>query len=96
MYNENMPVTISQFRKDLFKMADSALEGKTVEFTHKGVVFKVVPEEKLSRMEQLARLTPHPDAMTEEEFEKADAQLKTEIQASLLRTADFIERDRLS
>ena len=50
-----MPVTITQFRQKLFQLADQALNGETVEFIHKGVVFKVVPA---SRKSKLSRLTP--------------------------------------
>jgi hypothetical protein len=46
--------TITQFRKDLFHMADQALKGERVEFVHKGVVFKVVPEMKRSKLDRLA------------------------------------------
>ena len=50
-----MPVTITQFRQKLFQLADQALNGETVEFIHKGVVFKVV---RASRKSKLSRLTP--------------------------------------
>lgn len=38
-----MPVTITRFRQDLFRLADEALTGKSVEFLYKGVVFQVLP-----------------------------------------------------
>ena len=50
-----MPVTITQFRQKLFQLADRALNGETVEFIHKGVIFKVVPA---TRKSKLSRLTP--------------------------------------
>jgi hypothetical protein len=50
-----MVVNITKFRRDLFQLADQALKGETVEFIHKGVVFKVIPETKKSK---LSRLTP--------------------------------------
>jgi antitoxin (DNA-binding transcriptional repressor) of toxin-antitoxin stability system len=49
-----MAVTITQFRQKLFRLADQALEGETIEFIHKGVIFKVVPQ---TRKSKLARLT---------------------------------------
>jgi antitoxin (DNA-binding transcriptional repressor) of toxin-antitoxin stability system len=49
-----MAVTITQFRQKLFQLADQALEGETIEFIHKGVIFKVVPQ---TRKSKLARLT---------------------------------------
>jgi hypothetical protein len=45
--------TITQFRKDLFQLADQAMNGEIVQFTYKGVVFKVTPEKKHSKLEKL-------------------------------------------
>jgi len=45
--------TITQFRKDLFQLADQAINGEIVQFTYKGVVFKVTPEKKRSKLEKL-------------------------------------------
>ena len=50
-----MPVTITQFRQKLFQLADRALNGETIEFIHKGVIFKVVPA---TRKSKLSHLTP--------------------------------------
>jgi antitoxin (DNA-binding transcriptional repressor) of toxin-antitoxin stability system len=52
-----MPVTITKFRRNLFQFADQALKGEPVEFTHKGVVFKVVPETPMSKLSRLTRET---------------------------------------
>lgn len=49
-----MPPNITKFRLNLFQLADQALQGQPVEFIHKGVVFRVVPDVKTSK---LARLT---------------------------------------
>ncbi len=48
-----MAATITQFRKELFQMADQALKGESVEFLYRGVVFKVTPEKKQSKLENL-------------------------------------------
>jgi hypothetical protein len=48
-----MTSTITQFRKDLFVMADQALNGEPVEFLYRGVVFKVTPEKKQSKLDKL-------------------------------------------
>jgi antitoxin (DNA-binding transcriptional repressor) of toxin-antitoxin stability system len=48
-----MAVTITQFRQKLFQLADQALEGETVEFIHKGVTFKVVPQTRKSKLSRL-------------------------------------------
>jgi hypothetical protein len=45
--------TITQFRKELFQLADRAMNGEIVQFTHKGVVFHVIPEKKHSKLEKL-------------------------------------------
>ncbi len=50
-----VPVNITKFRQNLFQLVDQALKGEPVEFIHKGVVFKVVPETPISK---LSRLTP--------------------------------------
>jgi len=52
-----MAVTITQFRQKLFQLADQALEGETIEFIHKGVTFKVIPQ---TRKSKLSRLTAEP------------------------------------
>ncbi len=55
MYNIQMEVTISRFRRDLFTLVEAALNGEEITFTHKGIHFKVTPEVETSR---LSRLTP--------------------------------------
>ena len=52
-----MAVSITKFRQKLFQLADQALKGEAVEFIHKGVVFKVVPETPLSKLSRLTRET---------------------------------------
>lgn len=72
-----MRVTITRFRRDLFKLVDSALEGETLEFTHKGVVFKVIPEIKPSK---LARLTGQPVVAPSTDLEQASRELVNEVE----------------
>lgn len=79
-----MRVTITKLRQDLFRLIDRALNGEPVEFTHKGVVFQILPE---SSIDKLARLTKQtivaPGAgkgdllkeMEEEEWQKDWAEL---------------------
>ena len=52
-----MPVNITDFRRNLFQLADRALKGEPIEFIHKGVVFKVVPETLESKLSRLSRET---------------------------------------
>ena len=48
-----MKVTITKFRQELFSLVDRALGGEPLEFVHKGVVFRVVPEVKPSKLSKL-------------------------------------------
>jgi len=52
-----MPVNITKFRRDLFQLADRALQGEPIEFIHKGVVFKVVPAIRAAKLSRLTRET---------------------------------------
>jgi len=52
-----MSVNITEFRRNLFQFADQALNGKPVEFIHKGVLFRVVPETPASKLSRLTHET---------------------------------------
>jgi hypothetical protein len=74
-------LTISQFRKNLFQLVESAAKGEQVEFVHRGTRFRLVmpdqpPGNKLSRITPLAT-----DLIvgTAEEFEEAHAKMTEEI-----------------
>jgi len=54
-YTSFMKVTITELRKNLFTVVDTALHGERVEFIHKGQVIRLVPDQKSSK---LSRLTP--------------------------------------
>ncbi len=72
-----MPVTITKFRRDLFRFADQALKGEPVEFTHKGVIFKVIPEtapSKLSRLTRETVIAPGSSLDTNGLFEEMEAE----------------------
>ena len=72
-----MAVSITKFRQKLFQLADQALKGEAVEFIHKGVVFKVVPETPLSKLSRLTRETvvaPGPDLDTTELLKEMEAE----------------------
>ncbi len=51
-----MEVPITQFRREIFSLANNALEGQEVWFTHKGRRLKIVPEGK--PVDKLSRITP--------------------------------------
>jgi len=60
-YHMYMAVPITKFRKDIFSFAEAALRGAVVEFTHKGVTFKVVHKQstdKLSNVTPLEVINP--------------------------------------
>ena len=44
---------VTQFRKELFQLADQALKGEQVQFLYRGVVFNVMPETKKSKLDKL-------------------------------------------
>jgi antitoxin (DNA-binding transcriptional repressor) of toxin-antitoxin stability system len=71
-------VTITQFRRDLFRLVERALAGEPLEFTYRGVVFKVESEVKPSR---LARLTGQPVVARGTDLEKASRELLQEMQS---------------
>jgi hypothetical protein len=63
-YNIYMAVSITRFRKDIFSLAEAALKGNVVEFIHKGVTFKVIPDQptdKLSNITPLKFINPDYD-----------------------------------
>jgi hypothetical protein len=51
-----MEVSITQFRRNLFHLAEQALNGADVSFMHKGRRLKVVPEGEPA--DRLSRITP--------------------------------------
>ena len=68
-YDMYMPVTITKFRQNLFQFADQALKGELVEFIHKGVIFKVIPQTPISK---LTRLTRETVVVTDRSLDTAD------------------------
>lgn len=44
---------ITQFRKELFQRSDEALKGGKVQYTYKGVVFRLMPEIKTPKLSRL-------------------------------------------
>jgi hypothetical protein len=71
-------VTITQFRQDLFKLVNQALEGKPLEFVYKGTVFRVVPEKKVSK---LSRLTKETIVAPDTDWEQVSRELLAEMEA---------------
>lgn len=73
-----MRVTITKLRQDLFKLADRALGGEPVEFAYKGVLFKLAPETKSSK---LTRLTGQSVVAPDTDIEKDSRALFQEMEA---------------
>ena len=73
-----MRVTITKLRQELFKLVDRALDGEPLEFTHKGVVFKVTPESKPSK---LAKLTGQTVVAPGADLERASRDLLKEMES---------------
>lgn len=56
MYNLRMEVPITEFRRNLFNLANKALDGAEVWVRHKGRRFRIVPEN--GPADKLSRVTP--------------------------------------
>jgi hypothetical protein len=83
-----MKATITQFRKELFQLADQALKGAPVEFLYRGVVFRVMPEQKQSKLDNLVGqpvLAPGVD------LEQASKELLAEMQAEWMEDWSALE-----
>jgi len=78
-----VPVTITKFRQDLFRLADEAINGKPVQFVYKGVVFQVVPEMK--RKEKLDGLVGQATLAPDVDLEQAGKELAAEMEAEWLK-----------
>ncbi len=76
-----MTATITQFRKELFQLADQAMNGEIVQFTYRGVVFKVTPEKKHSKVE---KLVGQPVIAEGIDLEQAGKEMKAAIEAEWL------------
>ena len=72
-----MVVPISRFRKDIFSLTEAALKGTVVEFTHKGVTFKVIPEHPTDK---IGRITPLEVINPEYSLESGATELRTEME----------------
>ena len=73
-----MARTITQFRRELFALADAALEGKQVEFVHRGKKLRVVPEDV---PDLLDRITALPGAVDEDiDFAQVSRSLLQEME----------------
>jgi antitoxin (DNA-binding transcriptional repressor) of toxin-antitoxin stability system len=51
-----MEVSITQFRRNLFELANKAIAGDEVWVTHKGTRFKLAPEKPASRLSRVTQM----------------------------------------
>ena len=79
-----MRVTITEFRRNLFKLVDRAIAGETIEFVYRDSRIQLVSPEP--RGSKLDRLTPRQivnPSLTEQQHQVADRKLQEDIQAEL-------------
>jgi prevent-host-death family protein len=75
-----MKVTTTEFRRNLFQLMDRATLGELVEVVHKGVVVRLAPAEKPTK---LSRLVPRDTIVGSfEDFERAQKELDDEMRSS--------------
>lgn len=72
-----MVVPITQFRKAIFSLTEAALKGAVVEFTHKGVTFKVTPDKPTDKV---SNITPLQVINPDYSLESATIELRTEME----------------
>jgi antitoxin (DNA-binding transcriptional repressor) of toxin-antitoxin stability system len=84
MYAEVMKVTITEFRRNLFKLADKVVAGQTVEFVHRGVTVRLVmPEAPASKLDRLTpRQITNPE-FTEREHRSAERKMRADMLAAM-------------
>jgi len=85
LYAQSMKVTISEFRKNLFKLVEGVIAGETVEFVYQGTTVRlVVPEGGASS--KLDRLTPRQisnSQISERQHRAAERKLREEMLAEM-------------
>lgn len=75
-----MRVTPTEFRKNLFSLADRALDGELIEIVHKGRTLRLVAQEPPSKLARLAQ-DPILKGVDPEEIEGALNQISEEAKA---------------
>lgn len=76
-YAENVKVTSTEFRKNLFQIVERALRGEFVEVSHKGHSIRLVAGEK---PDKLSRLVPRDTIVgTPEDLERGQSELDAEM-----------------
>jgi hypothetical protein len=81
-----MKVTITELRKNLFKLAEKVIAGESVEFVHLGTTIRLVlPEGGSSRLDRLTPRTVTNPGLTDEQHRAAERKLQAEILAEMAK-----------
>ena len=81
-YTEDVQVTITRFRQDLFRLADEAMRGESVRFVYKGVEFQLIPA--TTKIRKLDRLVAQPTLEPDVDLEQAGKELAAEMESAWL------------
>ncbi len=73
-----MKVTITNLRRNLFQLVEKTLTGEQLEFTHKGILFRVVPEIPARKLD---RLTAETVVSSDSDLAVASRELLDEMEA---------------
>jgi antitoxin (DNA-binding transcriptional repressor) of toxin-antitoxin stability system len=85
IYTEAVQVTVSEFRKNLFKLIEQAIAGESVEFVHRGTTIRLVVPKAQSRLDRLTPRTITNPRMAEKQKRAAERKLKAEMLAEMER-----------
>jgi antitoxin (DNA-binding transcriptional repressor) of toxin-antitoxin stability system len=85
MYTETVQVTVTEFRKNLFKLVEQVIAGESVEFVHRGTTIRLVVPKAQSRLDRLTPRTITNPQMTEKQHRAAERKLKAEMLAEMER-----------
>lgn len=75
-----MTVTVSHFRRNLFKLVELALDGDVVEVIHHGRTVRLVPERQGSKLDRLTPATIFNPDFSEEDHARASRELFAEME----------------
>jgi antitoxin (DNA-binding transcriptional repressor) of toxin-antitoxin stability system len=79
-----MKVTITEFRRNLFKLVEKVIAGESVEFVHQGTTIRlVVPEGRSSKLDRLTPREITNPAMTEKQSRAAERKMQAEMLAEM-------------
>jgi prevent-host-death family protein len=75
-----MTVSISDFRKNLFKLVDRALEGDLIEIVHKGETIRLLTKPQVSKLDRLTPAQIFNPAISDEDHAQADREMLASMQ----------------